>query len=395
MNDLDVRAHSAAAGLRHAVDQFEPITDTSAPVRRYRGSRVVLALLALVLVSAVGAVLAAWLRDDDTSVRTVDEPPVTATTSTFVGGYPIAITVDDRGAFVTNQQEEVVRLDRTTGAIAARVPTERRIYGVATDPELGIWAWGGGDGADGTGDLVFLGPATDRPPTTLHLEDGVLSLVLAAGRVWTVDTGGNLIARDPRTLQVILQTNVPSAEDGHTLAADDERLWVATHTSLYAFDPTDPGPSGFGVNPGPLRGASPPIVELTGTESFRSLASDGRWLWDSVCTDEQSERCFLERRDPETGALVERDNRALATRYSGSGIGAGIHAADGSVWAIAADGPSLLRTTPSGRVERVMTIPPRLRSDGTVDEFRYFGIGAGALWYSVPEAGEIYRIPLP
>jgi hypothetical protein len=393
MNDLDFRAHSAAAGLRHAVDQFEPITVTSAPARRYRGSRVVIALIALIVVASVGAVVVAALRDDPSTVRTVDDPPVTATA--FVGGYPIAITVDERGVFVTNQQPEVVRLDRSTGAIETRVPTDPNVVGVATDPELGIWAWGGGDGADGTGDLVFLGPATDRPPTTLHLEDGVLSLVLAAGRVWTVDTAGDLIARDPLTLDVTLQTNVAFAEDGHTLAATDERIWVATRTSLYAIDPTDPGPSGFGVNPGPLRGAPPPIVELTGTESWRSLASDGRLLWDSVCTDEVGERCFLERRDPETGALLERDSRALATRYSGSGPGAGIHSADGAVWAIAADGPSLLRSTPSGRLERVMTIPPRLRSDGTVDEFRYFGVGAGALWYSVPEAGEVYRIPLP
>ena len=385
MTDLEVRARAAASGLRDAVHRFEPAAAPARPTRRRRNP-LVMAGAGLVAIALVTTVVLVW-RSDGEGVHTLRSGPGNGITSTRVGGYPIAITVNRQGAFVVNQQPEVVRLDRATGAIAARVPTERMVIGVATDPTLGIWAFGGSDGGDSTGDLVFLGPSTVRPPTTLPVEDGVSALALAAGRVWTMDTAGNLLARDPRTLQVTFQTTIPDTENGTSITATPGALWVATRTSLYRFDLAQSDRSTS------LRPAS---IQLTGSERFQSFASDGRWLWDSVCTDHAGEQCFLERRSRQTGRLLTRDDHRLANRYGAGGSPAtGIQAADGSVWAIGADGPTLLRTTPSGTVARILPIPQNLRTDATDGEWRYFGVGAGALWYSVPKHGVIYRIPLP
>ncbi len=397
MNDIDTRARAAASGLRRAVDDF---TITTSPRPEPRGRRpLILALAGLVAITlVVGGVIA--VRDKRSGAPSVLRPggPIS---SANVGGYPYSIAVDPRGVFVANQQAEVIRLDRRTGAIATRVPTERRTYQVVTDPEHGIWGFGGGDGADTTGDLVFLAPSTVRPPTTVHLEHGASAVAFTAGRVWVLDVAGNLSARDLDTLQVTSQINVPGAENGGWLAVGGGRLWVLTPTVLYRFDPSD---IDVPLRPGEARGlrtSAFALVRLTGDERFRSVAVEGRWLWDSVCTDQIGNRCFLERRDLKTGALEKRfTGHLLAPSYGGStGAAGGIVGAGDVAWAIEADGPSLIRTTSDGNVERVLTIPAALRTAADPQypnfQFRYFTVGAGALWYSVPEDGRIYRIPLP
>ncbi|MGZ4688894.1 MAG: hypothetical protein ACXWAY_04635 [Acidimicrobiia bacterium] len=387
MIDLDTRARAAASGLRHAVDDFAAVDTHARPEPRGRRPFVI-ALVALVVVAIVVAGVVA-LRDDTSGVRTVDQVPSGPLVGTDVGGHAYSIAVDPRGVFVANQGTEVIRLDRQTGAIATRVPTERRTYQVVTDPKLGIWAFGGGDGADSTGDLVFLGPSTLRPPTTIHLDHGASALALTAGRVWVLDSAGNLSARDPRTMEVTFQAAVFGTDNGGWLTVVDGHLWIATSKVLYEYDP-----GSHAV--GPIDFSS---VTVGGDASFTAVASDGHWLWDSSCTDALRRDCFLERRDPKTGALLASvRNQPLAELYGGpTGAAPGIVGADGSVWAIAADGPSLIRTTRAGGVERVMTIPAQLRSDGSSQSFRYFTVGAGALWYSVPGVGKdlVYRIPLP
>lgn len=385
MNDLDTRARAAASGLRRAVDEFQP-TDTVPGRSRPRHRGLVIAAAGLVAGTLIVAGVLAW-RSDTSSIRTVDHPPPTRIVSAQVGGAPIAITVDGRGVFVANETNEVVRLDRHRGRIAARVRTEQAVSQVATDPQLGIWAFGGAGPFDRTGDLTFLGPSTERPPATVQLEDGAVALAFTPDRVWFADHAGVLYRLDPRTLKVDSVASVPGNALDRSLVVAGGRLWLASANTLYPFDPDHPS----------LRMPDvPPVSDRFG--GFEALASDGRWLWASVCADPGhnfsrtfSRGCVLERRDAKTGELLQRfTEQPLATNNGGDGA---IVSSDGAVWAVNAEG-SLIRTTPSGGVERVLSIPMRLRSADRNSQFRYFGVGAGALWYSVPEQGRVYRIPL-
>lgn len=386
MIDLDTRARGAATGLWRAVDDFALVPMDARPSSRWRRTLAISLAGLLVLAAVVVAVRAAR---EDTGVRTVDHEPSRPLVGTEVGGYASSMAVNAHGVIIANQTAEVINLDRETGAIATRVPTERRTDEVVSDPKLGIWAFGGGDGGDSTGDLVFLGPSTIRPPATIHLDHAATAVALFADRVWVLDFAGILSARDPRTLAVTFQTPMPEAEYDGSFTVADGHLWIGTAKVLYEYDPGTTGP-------GPVDFTS---VTVGGDARFTAVASDGRWLWDSVCTDIARHRCVLERRDPKDGTLLDQlQDHPLAKVYGGpTGAAPGIVGADGSVWAIAADGPSLIRTTPSGGVERVMTIPPELRSDGSAMNRRFFTVGAGALWFSVPgvRQDQVYRLPLP
>lgn len=374
MMDLDTRARTAGSGLRRAADRFalpEP-TPTRAPRRR--------GTIAFVAALTVAAVLAiAWIatRGDTTRVDTVTTRPTTGITSTQVGGYPIHITVDRLGAWVDTQQNEAVRLDPRTGSPVARVPTASPVRRTFTDPELGVWILGGGDGGAGLagGDIMFLGPWTDRPPFTMHLANPPTGIAFARGTVWVADSGAHLRRVDPSTDRTLVEiaTGADDAAPGQLVFAGG-RLWLHDTDRLLAFDPA--------------RGA-PVALPASPVGNIRSIATDGRWLWLSMCT----RACVLERHDPRTGALLQRyAEQPLAKNDGGEGT---IVAANGAVWAIAAKGPTLIRATPDGKVRSVMRIPTKLRSTDRLEQFRYFGVGAGALWYSVPERGLVYRIPLP
>jgi hypothetical protein len=130
---------------------------------------------------------------------------------------------------------------------------------------------------------------------------------LLAGRVWVLDSAGNLTARDPKTLEVTFRAAVPGTENGGWLTAADGHLWIATSKVLYEYDPgtTSVGETDF------------TSVTVGGDASFTAVASDGRWLWDSVCTDIGRRHCVLERRDAKDDAarpVAESPARQLVRR---------------------------------------------------------------------------------
>ncbi len=380
MNDVDTRARVAASGLRRAVDHFEAVgtvAERSSPSRR----RLVIAAAGLVAAALVVAGVVAW-RADTSSIRTVDHPPPRGITSVDVGGEPIAITVDPHGVFVANGTNEVVRLDRRTGRLATRVATDQPVDHVAAGPSLGVWGFNTNPGfrGDAPGYLTRV-LLSGRPPTTVRLPARADEVALGDGHVWIIDAAGDLTARDPRTLKITYQTNFGRFTQGSSLALADNRVWLATSTTLFRLPARVPHRSR------PQQAAS----LLRSGYRFKAIATDGHSLWDSVCVDTIVFVCSLERRDAATGKLQRRFNDHPLWNQVGD---ATLVESNGAIWAMEGNG-SLLRTTKDGGVKRVLNLPAPLRA--SADPWignRAFAVGAGALWYSVPEQGRVYRIPL-
>lgn len=355
MIDLDTRARAAASGLRRAADRFALPEPT--PSRAPRSGRVIVVVAALIF---VGVLAIAWVSTRATTrVQTVTTRP-TRIVGTKVGGSPIAIAIDKRGAFVATQRKEVVRLDLRTGAELARIPTGREIHGVVSDPRLGVWAFGGGDGADQTGVVVALDRSTNRRRLEIPLLDGApTGIAFARGAVWVAQRNAHLRKLDPGTGRTLLEiaTGANDSAPGQLLSARG-RLWLNDSPRVLGFDPENPT-----ARPARLEGGN-----------IEKVAWDGT----SLLTRECGETCYV------VGRTRTRETRY----YEAFGD---LATADGVAWVISPNQSRIQQLDD----QRVGVDIPRDPQPRLGDQPRYLTVGGSAAWYAVPERGRVYRIPLP
>lgn len=318
--------------------------------------------MALVVLLVVAIVAVAAVSRHETDPRPVRALPTTLATldlgdalGTVSGGAGDA-WVDDRWS------ERLVRLDRGTGRVVARIPVQGRLALAAGAGEVWALQSGGGYGRGLRGPLLRIDAATNRVTARIPLPALGFGVAVAGESVW-VWGPDRLIRVDAHTDQVVQAIAVPD-EYGETTGfamLGPEPVVSTADGHLVRFDPL----TGAVRAAVPLRLIAPALQQIGAGRAV--LAVDG-----SVVAV-----------DPATG-------RALWERRLGYRIGTVVDAR-GSLWAQGA----YIRD-PGDRVWRLDPRTGAVLGSALLPVFGTMGMAAvgGTLWVTAG-SGRVVVLPLP
>jgi Tol biopolymer transport system component/streptogramin lyase len=251
--------------------------------------------------------------DTPSPVETVSPVDPHATATIEVGAFPNAVAIGEDDAWIAvtvddgSGRGEIVRIDKTTNEIVARIPVDA----------APVWETGGGGLAVGGGSVWVLGggdpavlsriaPASNAVVATEHLDVGTgADVVVSDDAVWTlVFAGPDAMAvqrLDPVTLGVVATIPVPGIW-GQEIFVTPQGIVVHTRDGFPGNEETSVGASRFTViDPG----TNQVLWSRADTRFVESFAPDDV-VW------AQSERTeyanlggeTLIRLDPESGEIV-------------------------------------------------------------------------------------------
>jgi YVTN family beta-propeller protein len=151
-----------------------------------------------------------------------------------VPGSPIAVTVGEGAAWVTNNDDgSVSRIDPKTNRVVARIPVGDYPNAIASG-DGAVWVVARGSGNEINTDLLKrIDPATNRVTDAIKVVSSnfvVGSVAVGTGAVWVAavsDSGALRVARiDPKRRVVAALLDVSSLGDIFDLATSANAVWV-------------------------------------------------------------------------------------------------------------------------------------------------------------------------
>jgi YVTN family beta-propeller protein len=335
-------------------------TARAAKVRR-RGSKVAVALAALVVAGAVAVAVTSLTGSPDANATTpvppnsvgVIDPSTNSVVDTVpVGNFPTRIAFGGGSVWSMNAYDKTVsRIDPSTGRVSNTLAIGGHgLAGIAVDTSSG-WVVNGGDGT-----LRHFGIVDNEVDPSLRIARPYgtgADVALGRDAVWVTSQSQRTVFRvDPARFNVRVVDRVPTPVVPLAIAVDRGAIWIT------GFDPASK--AGVLMRLEPARGALRPTIPLEGIPGDVAIGHGA--LWVTVNSENTVWRI-----NPRTGSVVR-------TIQVGAGPLA-VAVGEDSVWVVNAKDGTVSRIDPA--TNRVVVTVPVGGSPRDV------AVGGGRVWVAV------------